>query len=89
MPCGCPRLRFRLLRLFRLSGLLLFGDERDKRDQRDKSEVGYQRCHCRALCNAVRLSATSLSSLSSLRSLSSLSSLGSLVILRREGQERR
>ncbi len=39
----CPRLRCRLFRLFRLSGLLFFWDDRDKRDDRDKSEVGYQR----------------------------------------------
>ena len=25
-----------------------FGDERDKRDDRDGSEVGHQRCRCRA-----------------------------------------
>ena len=38
--CIGPRLRCRLFRLFRLSGLLLFWDERDKRDDRDGSEVG-------------------------------------------------
>ena len=83
LPCAphsridkcCPRLRFCLSRLFRLSGLLRFWDERDKRDDRDGSEVGYQsaltqpcaqHCHIDKCCPRLRFCLSRLFRLSGL-----------------------